>query len=179
VPLQQLISPVPPYGFNYQYLNSINSDLALKAAIDPATELELNEARRLNCGGVGTGGYVLFGGGGYAVPEESDQEPETEAEPASSSQPQVIVVQVPAQQSAPQQPTVTQEEQAPLPDQGQFVLVMRDGSLLQAAAFTRTANEIIYITPEGMRRTILLSNLDTDATVRVNSERGTQLQLSL
>lgn len=31
---QQLLSPVPPYGFNYEYLNAINKDLNVKAAID-------------------------------------------------------------------------------------------------------------------------------------------------
>jgi hypothetical protein len=175
----QLLDPAPPYCFNYQYLNSINSDLAIKAAIDPATQLALNEAGRYGCAGYGTGGgYVLWGGGGY-LPEQVQQDSdESEAPP----QPQVIVVQVPA--SAPtetaQNETVSvDQEEAPLPDEGQFVLVKRDGTQLEATAFTRSDNTIVYITPDGLRRTVMLSDLDTDATIRVNGERGTQLQLSL
>jgi hypothetical protein len=38
---------------------------------------------------------------------------------------------------------------------------------------------IIYISNEGGRRTIALSDLDKSATVRVNEERGTPLQLPL
>jgi hypothetical protein len=172
--VQQLLDPVPPYGFNYQYLNAVDGNLNIKAAIDPATQLALSEARRYGCGTVGTGGYVLWGGG-YGVPEEVEED-SADSQPAP--QPQVIVVQVPAAASA--QPAAVAEDQAPpLPDEGQFVLVKRDGTQLQAAAFTRSGDAIIYITPDGMRRTISLSDLDTDATIRINGERGTQLQLSL
>ncbi len=175
VSLQQLLNPVPPYGFDYQYLNAVDSDLAEKAAIDPATQNALREASRLGCAGVGTGGYILWGGG-YAAPQEVEEEP---AE--APAQPQVIVVQVPtaAAQPAAQPVPATEDTEAPLPDEPQFVLVMRDGTQLQTEAFTRSANEIIYITPDGARRTIALSDLDKDATIRVNSERGTELQLSL
>jgi hypothetical protein len=172
----QLLDPVPPYGFNYQYLNSINSDLAIKAAIDPATQLALNQARRYGCAGYGSGGYVLWGGGGY-LPEEVEQQEPEDSGPAP--EPQVIIVQVPAAAAAQPAAEATTEDETPLPDQGQFVLVERDGTQLQAAAFTRSDNTIVYITPEGLRRTIMLSDLDTDATIRVNGERGTQLQLSL
>jgi hypothetical protein len=172
---------VPPYGFNYQYLNAIDSDLAEKAAIDPATQIALAQARRLNCGAVG-GGYLLYGGGGYVVPEQTEEQSEGEQtgeEPAA--QPQVIVVQVPvAAQAAATKPVAAAEEEPPaLPDLPAFVLVMRDGTQVKATAFTRSANAIVYITPEGERRTALLSDVDTDATVRLNGERGAQLQLSL
>lgn len=171
--VQQLLQPVPPFGFNYQYLNAIDTDLAVKAAIDPATQLALSQARRLNCGTVGTGGYVLWGGG-YAQPEEMEEEPQ-DSGPAPA--PQVIVVQVPAAAESASKPAAQAEEPPPVPDEGQFVLIKRDGTQLQAAAFTRSDNTVIYITPDGLRRTVLISDLDTDATVRVNGERGMQLQL--
>jgi len=172
---------VPPYGFNYEYLNAINKDLNIKAAIDPATQLALREAARFGCAGVAGGGFILWDGGGYAPVEQVDEQPQ-EAPP--NSQPQVIVVQVPAAaQPAPARastPSQPQEEQAPpLPDIGQFTLVMRDGTQLKAAAFTRSNDQIIYITPDGMRHTIAVTDLDSEATLRLNSERGSQLQLSL
>lgn len=177
---QELLSPVPPYGFNYEYLNSINKDLNIKAAIDPATQLALKEAARFGCSSFGAGGYILWDGGAYAPVEQVEEEPQ---ESTQAPQPQVIVVQVPAAtQPAPAKvPTTTQseEEQAPLPDIGQFTLVMRDGTQLKAAAFTRSDDQIIYITPDGMRHTMAVIDLDTDATLRLNSERGSQLQLSL
>ncbi len=39
-------------------------------------------------------------------------------------------------------------------------------------------DHIVYITADGTRRTIAVTDLDSDATVRVNQERGTTLQLS-
>jgi hypothetical protein len=179
--VQQLINPVPEFGFDFHDLQVINSNLAEKAAIDPVTQIRLNEARKLGCGNLGTEGYVLLGGGGYAMPEEVAQE--SEGDSGNESRPQVIVVQVPAQaqptQTAARLSPAPQEVLPPLPDEVQFVLVTRDGAQVQAAAFTRTPDQIIYITPEGLRRTISRSDLDTDATIRVNSERGTQVQLSL
>ncbi|HKV47539.1 MAG TPA: hypothetical protein VJN69_05565 [Candidatus Acidoferrales bacterium] len=179
---QQLLSPVPPYGFNYEYLNAINKDLNVKAAIDPATQLALREAARFGCTGIAGSGYILWDGASYAPAEQREAQPQ---ESVSASQPQIIVVQVPAaaqqvelaRTSAESRPL---EEQAPpLPDIGQFTLVMRDGTQLKAAAFTRSNDQIIYITPDGMRHTIAVTDLDADATLRLNSERGSQLQLSL
>jgi len=178
---QQLLSPVPPYGFNYQYLSSINKDLNVKAAIDPATQLALGQAARYGCTGFAGGGYVIWDGGAYAPIEQVEGQQES----APAPQPQVIVVQVPAatQPSAAVEPPAASqpdEDQAPpLPDIGQFTLVMRDGTQLKAAAFTRSNDQIIYITTDGLRHTMAASDLDTDATLRINSERGSQLQLSL
>lgn len=70
-------------------------------------------------------------------------------------------------------------ESAPIPDEGQFTLVLRDGSRIQAVAFTHTNGKIIYITTDGMRRSLADSQLNSDETVRVNQERGTPLQLPL
>ncbi len=173
--VQQLLNPVPPYGFDYQYLNAIDSDLNLKAAIDPATQLALSEASRYGCGGFGSGGYILWDGGGYVYPQQPEEQTDQ-----SAPQPQVIVVQVPASnQAVPAEPTAEDEATAPLPDEGQFILVTRDGTQLKAEAFTRSADTIVYISPDGLRHTIALSDLDTAATLRLNSERGSQLQLSL
>jgi hypothetical protein len=178
ISVANLINPTPSYGFDYQYLNSVNADAGLKAAIDPATEVQLREAARLGCGAIGGGGYLLWGGGGYAVPAPED----TQEDPASAPQPQVIVVPVQqssqAQSAQPAAAAQQQEDDSPaLPSQ--FVLVMRDGTQLLATAFMRSADTIVYITPDGLRRTITLSDLDKEATVRLNGERGTQLQLSL
>jgi hypothetical protein len=62
---------------------------------------------------------------------------------------------------------------------GQFTLVLQSGKQIDAVAFTRTSDRIVYITADGNRRTIAASDLNSEATVRVNQERGTPLELPL
>ena len=178
--LQQLLDPVPPPGFDYQYLSAIDSDLAVKAFIDPVTQLRLAAARRFLRGrGFGGGGYYLLDGGGYYYPDDSDQAQEPAQQPAPQQQPQVIVLQeAPAQNQSVAQAAPAAPE-PPLPDVGQFVLVLRNGTRIQAVAFTQSNGYIVYITADGSRRTIAMADLDSDTTVRVNQERGTPLQFSL
>ena len=67
VSLQELLSPIPPPGFNYQFLSAMNQDLGIKAAIDPATEWKLAIAERVLRGRSrfgGSGFYLLDGGRG-------------------------------------------------------------------------------------------------------------------
>jgi hypothetical protein len=183
ISLQDLLNPIPPPGFDYQFLSVMNQDLAIKASIDPATELKLAVAERILRDGrrfSASGFYLLDGGGAYAVPDDSasadSAQPQQSDQPAQ--QPQVIVVQAPpSPQQSSEQPTA--EDSAPLPDVGQFTLVLQNGTQLQAVAFTRINDRIVYITADGSRRTIAVVDLNSDATVRVNEERGTPLQLPL
>jgi hypothetical protein len=169
-------------GFNGLSTNELNEivdqDLLLKAAIDPATQWRLAAAERLlrDTRGFfpGFGGFLLDGGGSYIVPEEpagANQQPQPS--------PQVIVVQVPAAQQPAVQPSPEPAAvtPAPLPDVGSFTLVLHDGKQIQAVAFSRMKDGIVYITPDGGRRTIVAADLDSDATIRVNQDRGTPLQL--
>ena len=170
-----------PNGFNggINDLNDIaDQDLLLKAAIDPATQWRLATAERLlrDTRGFfpGFGGFLLDGGGSYVVPEDA-----AGANQPPQQAPQVIVVQAPP---APQPAVQPSQESAavtpaPLPDVGSFTLVLHDGKQIQAVAFSRIKDRIAYITPDGGRRTIEAADLDSDATVSVNQDRGTPLQL--
>jgi hypothetical protein len=187
--LQSLLNLTPSNGFDYQFVNSINSDLAMKALVDPVTQLEIAQAVRINRalgGGVSAGAYIL-GGGGYYVPSESDvdqgqapapEDAQASQEPAQQQQPQIIVLQQ-APQANMQQAREDENAEPQIPDEGQFTLVLNDGKQIQAVAFTHSNDKIIYITPEGGRASIASSDLDADATVRVNQQRGTPLQLPL
>jgi hypothetical protein len=181
--VQQLLDPVPGLGFDFSNLAARDRDLGIKAAIDPATQWRLAIAERLlreNHGFAGTGGYILDGGGYYAAPEESASEEPAAATPAP--QPQIIVVQAPAanQQATASGPAAeSQAQQPPLPDVGEFTLVLRDGTKIEAIAFTRKSDSIVYITADGSRRTLAVADLDSAATERVNQERGKPLDLSL
>lgn len=81
--------------------------------------------------------------------------------------------------SAAAQSESREEASASVPDEGQFTLVLNDGRWIEAVAFTRSNDTIVYISPGGSRYTIAANELDTDSTLRVNQERGTPLQSPL
>ena len=159
-------------GLGYGFYGT-NQDIGIRAAIDPATQLRLAAAERFlrdNRTILGYGGYYLLdGGGAYAVPTE---EPARDPTP---QQPQVIVLQ----QAPAQQAVVQQAPEPPIPDEGEFTLILRGGKAIQVVAFTHMTGRIVYIATDGSRRTISEDDLDSDATMRVNQERGTPLQLPL
>src|SRR5579864_8032513 len=159
--LSQLLNPVPGLGFDYSNLAALNHDLGVRAIIDPITQQELALSERL-----------------------LELTPRT---PISSSffasEPVVMLEQPqpPAEQSTAEAPPSAEPaavEQPPLPDVGQFVLALHDGTQIQAVAFTRQNDRIVYITTDGRRKSIAIGDLDTAATRRLNDERGTPLQLS-
>jgi len=173
--LQDLLNPFPGFGFNFEHLAALNQDLGIKALIDPATQARLAVAQRLlRTTRFSPGYFLLDGGGSYAVPVDADQQPQAQ-------QPIIIVQQPAPQQMAEQPPAQPEPTEAavPLPDEGEFTLVLRSGKQLQAAAFTRMSDKIVYITPDGGRRTVAVGDIDSDATQRVNQERGVPLQLAL
>lgn len=165
-------------GFNFTNFTPFNgsADFGIEAAIDPATQWRIFEAERFLRGtrgiGFNSGVFLLDGGGEYAVPE-------SESTSDGSQQPVIVVQQAPSQQSSAQPASDETAPAPPLPDVGQFTLVLKDGSKIQAVAFTEANGRIIYITTDGSRRTIAASALDADATKELNEERGTPLQLPL
>lgn len=163
-------------GFNFTNFSPLNGDLGIEAAIDPATQWRIFEAERFlrSTRGVGfnSGVFLLDGGGEYVVPE-------SESTSDGSQQPVIVVQQPPSQQSSAQPASDETAPAPPLPDVGQFTLVLKDGSKIQAVAFTEANGRIVYITTDGSRRTIAASALDADATRELNEERGTPLQLPL
>ena len=173
--LQDLLNPVPGFGFDFVHLAAINRNLGVRALIDPVTQMQLALAERLlSETPVTPAVFPVFGGVGEApviIPQQ---------------QPQVIILQQPAPaaepvagQPAPQPAANPEVAGAPLPDVGEFILVERDGSQVLAVAFTRQNDRIVYVTRQGIRRSMGITELDPDATFRVNEERGTSLQLPL
>jgi len=159
--------------FNSEYLSRINYDTAVKVLINPVTRARLRVVQQqTQKSGFAPGFFLLDGGGYYAVPVDANNQPQ--------AQQPVEMAQQPAQQ-APSEAMAALEMQAPeeppLPDEGEFTLVTRQGSQIEAVAFTRMADKIIYITPDGGRRSLAAADLDPDATNHLNQERGTPLQL--
>jgi hypothetical protein len=174
--LQDLLNPVPGLGFDYPHLAAINNNLSVQALIDPLTQMRLAQAERLLRD---TRGVTPVFFGGYA---DSGQQPIEIQQP----QPQIIVIQQPQPQPAPEsgpapaaEPVAAPAPAESRPGADQFILVLRDGSQVTAVAFSRQDSRIVYITPEGSRRSLAISGLDTAATIRINEERGTSLQLPI
>jgi hypothetical protein len=125
---------------------------------------------------VGWSGFYLLDGGYYGYyPSEDSPASDSTAYADQQDQP-TVTQQAPLEQAAPVTP---QEALPPLPDVGQFTLVLHSGAKIEAVGFTRAGDKIVYITVDGSRRTMAAADLDTTATQRVNEERGTPLQLSL
>jgi hypothetical protein len=159
---------VPGLGFDYVHLAAISGNF------------------RNNGHGFGQGTHrqpdfitpIFFGG----FPYYSDS-PDYQQGPQP---PQIIVIQQPApavtaQQEAPgaqgayDVPTAVPAP-APVPEVGELILVRRDGRVLFASVFSVTGNQVQYVTPEGIRHTLPLTELDTVATQEMNEARGTTLQ---
>jgi len=84
----------------------------------------------------------------------------------------------PPRQFAPSEPySASDELQPPPPEVGQFILVRLDGQVVFAAAFTAVDGRLTYVTPEGLRRSFPVSELDKQATRQMNDANGTSISL--
>jgi hypothetical protein len=170
IPLGQLLNPAPGLGFDFTHLAAINGDLAERALIDPLTQQELALTEQLPR----ESPAAFFPDYGYtAAPMVTSAPP----------QPQIIVLQQPAAPArviaapAPA-PRAAVPPAPPLPPLGNLFLVERDGKVIQATAFTEQGSQMVYITPDGRRKTISISQLDLKATEDRNAEHGTILHLA-
>lgn len=110
-------------------------------------------------------------------------------------QPQIIVIQQPAPsaggqltspvpQASPNSPasSIAPSVASPVPatpirDVGEFIFVRRDGRILFASAFFVSGGVLQYVTPEGIRRTVPVAELDAEATRKMNEALGTTVDL--
>lgn len=167
----------PGLGFNnFGNFSAANQDLWIKAAIDPATQWRLFERQRFHGdAGFGAGFYLLDGG--YYEPYAPPADAETQQQVPPEEQQGGATESESAETTPAEQPA--SETAAPVEDVGQFVLVLRNGTQIQTVAFTRRNDRIVYVTVDGLRRTLAVTDLDTGATNRINEERGTPLQSQL
>jgi hypothetical protein len=167
---------VPGLGFDFPHLAAVGGNFRFNP---PGFGRGMNHHRDFG-GNFGTG--ILFGGFPYYSDFSDYQQ-----EPQQPQQPQVIVIQQPVpaapseQQIAPSRDTIPEAAQpapppAPVRDIGEFILVRRDGRIVFASVFSVTGTQVQYVTPEGIRRVLPLSELDASATQEMNEARGTTLQ---
>lgn len=175
---QLLNNGAPGFGFDFTHLAALNSNFGEKAFIDPVTQQDIALAEQLaRSTPPFAGGFIPFwGDAGYAEPVEEEAQPQQQ-------QPQVIVLQQPVpatgEASSSSAEAAPAEQQVPLPDVGEFTLVLRNGNKIKAVAFTRQRDQIVYITKDGARGSFPTTDLDTAATEQLNQDHGTPLHLSL
>jgi hypothetical protein len=140
----------------------------------------------------GANEIIIFGGGYYYAPDDSQlqgqqqtqdegQDQADDQQSGGQQQPQYATAQQAPDRGQQQEgrseqaPGAESEPAVPLRDVGSFRLVTRGGYELDAVAFTRSNDRLVYITPDGGRRTIAVRDLDLDSTQRLNQELGTPI----
>jgi hypothetical protein len=167
--------PVPGLGFDFTHHAAVNRNLGVRAVIDPATQHQLALARDLRRD-LGRG----------AVPVALPAIINTNVNQVFVTvPPPVVILQQPAVVEVPverPQPARHVENSPPAPPQpvaelGEIVLIRRDGSLVFAVGFSVVDGRLVYVTREGIRRSLPLADLDVESTRLMNEERGTSLRL--
>jgi hypothetical protein len=172
------LSGVPGLGFDFPHLAATSKG----SDNDPTSHFG-----RHNHGGQGFFIPIFFGGYTYYDDlgvEQPEQQPVQEA----AAQPQIVVTQQPVSSPATQENDSSaagaiasaapsaMEIVTEVPDIGDFILVRRDGRILFASVFWVVGEQLQYVTPEGIRRTLAMSDLDADGSQQMNEARGTTVQ---
>ena len=196
VTLQDLTNQAPGLGFDYEHLAAISGNLAEKALIDPATMEELALAERFNRGG-GAHPRTFWrrlwlrwrgSAGGQrrcADPQDvsSTRDPRAAARSADHHPAAASTAGSPRLHELRQRRQLAPRSRRPrlcdLPEASDFLLVLKNGAMVSAVAFTRQGDQLIYVTKEGNRRTMAVATIDSDATSKINAARGTPLKLSI
>jgi hypothetical protein len=170
------ISGVPGLGFDFPHL----------AAISKGSGNDSSHFGRHGHHGQGFFTPIFFGGYPYYYDDPSADQTEQQPAQQAAPQPQIIVIQQPAPErqeagsaddaGSPAAPTPESQAAPPIRDVGDFILVRRDGRVLFASVFSVVGDQLQYVTPEGIRRTLVMSDLDLDATQQMNEARGTTIQ---
>ena len=169
---------VPGLGFDFPHLAAISGGQANNHFL----HFGHNGHR-----GLGSFVPILFGGYPYYYNDLGYDQAEQQVVSQPQPQPQIIVIQqpVPAQQGAVSgsdagnlsASALAPQADIPIRDVGDFILVRRDGRLLFASVYLVDGSQLQYVTPEGIRHTLALSDLDADATQQMNEARGTSVQI--
>lgn len=171
-------SGIPGLGFDYPHL------AAISGALHNGSSFRFGHH---DFNGQGFFAPILFGGYPYYYGDLGYDQPEQQPVQQSQPQPQIIVIQqpVPAQPDANSMNDAgnlsaslpAPQAAAPIRDVGDFILVRRDGRILFASVFSVVGTQLQYVTPEGIRHTLAMSDLDADATQQMNEARGTTVQI--
>lgn len=169
-------SGVPGLGFDFPHLAAISAGLANNSS---------GRFHRPGRRGQDSFSSILFWGYPYYYDDLSSDQAEQPETPPAQPQPQIIVIEqpAPAQQGADSAADAggastmsAAPADLPVSDGGNFILIRRDGRVLFASVFSVVGSQLQYVTPEGIRHTLELSDLDAEASQQMNEARGTTVQ---
>jgi hypothetical protein len=171
---------VPGLGFDYPHLAAISGGIDNNRFGERGHHGDRNQ-----------GAFVpfFFGGLPYYDSVDNGEVSYEQSQPQQETpqQPQVIVLQ-PIVQQVPA-PSATQPASAtvvaapaatiepPAKDVSGYVLVLGNGRVVFASAYSVAGTQLRYVTPEGIRGTFPVADLDSSATHSMNEARGINLQL--
>lgn len=166
------VNAVPGLGFDYTHLAAIRGGIPNNG---------YGNFRRGSRRGQAPYAAVLIGGYPYYYYGDYYGDSTDYGQP---QQQQVVEVPQPAPAAVEQQDAGTEVPAAissapatPVRDVGDFILVQRDGRVLFASAFSIVGDQLRYVTPEGIRHSVPMAEMDPDATQQMNEARGTTVQL--
>ena len=179
---------VPGLGFDFPHLAAISGHLHFNPAFDH-NRFDMND-----------GSFApIFWSENPGSPDFADpsviQQVQQEFQQQGQQPPQIIVIQQPAPVTHEQLtggvpkalsdsaarsnaiPLASSVAPAPIRDVGEFIFVRRDGRILFGSVFFVSEGVLQYVTPEGIRRTVPMAELDTEATRNMNEARGTVVEM--
>ena len=165
--------PVPGFGFDFTHHAAVNRNLGVRAIIDPATQHQLALARAIR-----REAPVFPTVLPIVLNTNVNQIFITTPPPVVIVQ-QPAAVEVPAEHAERREAVRIEPPPAPQPvaELGELVLIRKDGRTVFAVACSVVKGHLVYVTREGFRRSFPLAELDADATLQMNEERGTSLRL--
>lgn len=169
-------TPAPGFGFDYAHLAAITRGLSRENLrwINPPQRLDFAGGLTPLLPIIFPAPVIIFQQSILVVPA-----PEVDEEDGATPIQRELRAQSAARAEPPPRDYVPVPLPPPMQDTGEFVLVKRDGMLVFAVAFSSCVGQLVYVTREGVRRSLALADLDSGVTRRINEERGTIIQLPL
>jgi hypothetical protein len=179
---------VPGLGFDFPHLAAISRNIHFNSAFEN-NRFGMNDSSFAPIFWSNIPGYSDFVD--PSVIQQAQQEFQQQGQP----QPQIIIIQQPvpvakeqltsrvpqaaSNSAAPSiaTPPASPAAPAPIRDVGEFIFVRRDGRILFGSAFFVSDGVLQYVTPEGVRRTVPVIELDIEATRKMNGALGTAVDL--
>ena len=106
----------------------------------------------------------------YGSYDSGDTQP---AYPSTAQQSPVVIQLPPPPLAVAGQTQAAPKESESTP----LLLIRRDGQVIEATGFTVTSDQVIYVTPQGLRRSFPVAELDKNATRDWNDARGTPVAI--
>lgn len=173
--------PVPGLGFDYPHLAAINRNLETRALIDPVTQQRLALARQIRRETPAVPVIPFFPFAPQVIVVQSPppvivlQQTEADASYAPAMRAERVGTAVREAEPIVEAPVARAVEPHKVLDE--YILVRKDGGVIRMVAFSAHNGRIIYITRDGLRRSIALAELDREATILRNEERGAEVKL--